>query len=63
MTYGFCATTRRGKSVFSLANSMIYVQNLIQFGKSCRKYHSALTALTIFFVVIFLKRQITTFNG
>jgi hypothetical protein len=36
MTYGFCATTRKGKSVFSLANSRIYVQNLIQFDKSCQ---------------------------
>jgi hypothetical protein len=49
--------------VFSLANSMIYVQNLIQFGKSCRKYHSALTALTIYFVVISPIGQNATFNG
>jgi nucleoid-associated protein YgaU len=39
MAYGFCATITHGKSVFSLANSSIYVQNLIQFDKSCHAHH------------------------
>jgi hypothetical protein len=33
MTYGFCATTWQVGKMVLLATSMIYVQNLIPFGK------------------------------